>query len=84
MYFCTSLSLVPRMVASGFSWPSTALVSSAVYSSVNGIGTGLAPSAENISMYSGDCTTRTLRPAMSSIFTTGRTLLVRWRKPSSQ
>jgi hypothetical protein len=45
MYFCTSLSLAPWMVATGFSWPSTAPCSSAAYSSGKGSGVGLAPSA---------------------------------------
>ena len=49
-YFCTSANFDDRMVENGFSWPSTAFCSMAVYSSGNGMGTALAPSALNMSM----------------------------------
>ena len=48
--FCTSLNLDERMVVTGFSCPSTAFCSSAVYSSGKGMGTALAPRALNMSM----------------------------------
>src|SRR3990167_7813909 len=72
------------MVAGGFSWPSTAFCSMAVYSSVNGMGVALVPSALKVSRNKGLWITRSFRPARSSAVLMGRRELVTWRKPFSQ
>ncbi|MNY33995.1 hypothetical protein D3C86_1682990 [compost metagenome] len=83
-YFCTSKNFDERMVLKGFSWPSTALVSSAVNSSENGSGTALAPISLKVSRNTGLGITRSLIPEKSSSLLIGRTLLVMLRKPFSQ
>ena len=72
------------MVAGGFSCPSTAFCSMAVYSSVNGMGVALVPSALKVSRNKGLWITRSFSPARSSAVLMGRRELVTWRKPFSQ
>ncbi|MNV62633.1 hypothetical protein D3C71_1551890 [compost metagenome] len=76
--------MLDTTVLNGFSWPSTALVSSAVNSSENGSGTAFAPRALKLSRKTLFCITRSLMPFMSSSLVTGCLLLVRLRKPFSQ
>src|SRR6185295_15054824 len=83
-YFCTSYILLDRITEYGFSWPSTAFVSSAVYSSANGIGSGLALKVLKVSRNTGFGITRSLSPSRSSPLVMGRLLLVTLRKPRSK
>ncbi|MNJ76178.1 hypothetical protein D3C77_734040 [compost metagenome] len=64
---------------SGFSWPSTAPLASAGCASAQLICVGLAPSAVNVSMYSGEPTTRSFMPLMSSGRLISRLELLTWR-----
>ena len=63
----------------GFSWPSITPVCSAVNSSENFIGLGLAPYAWNIFTRHLPSGTRSLMPLRSSGTLIGRLLLVMWR-----
>src|SRR5580765_5101383 len=83
-YFCTSYILFDRITEYGFSCPSTALLSSALYSSAKGIGRGLALNVLKVSRNTGFGITRILRPSRSSPLVMGRLLLVTLRKPRSK
>ena len=72
------------MCAMGFSCPSTVPVFNARYTSVTGIGTGLAPNSRNACKCAGFGVVRILRPFTSSGTFTGRLLFVRLRKPISR
>src|SRR5689334_5640269 len=65
-YFCTSYSLKLEITASGFSWPSTTLVCSAVYISDALIDAGAESKALNMEVHIGDTGTRILKPRRSS------------------
>src|SRR5580765_699820 len=82
--FCTSYILFDMITEYGFSWPSTALLSSALYSSANGIGSGLAVKVLKVSRNTGFGITRSFRPSRSSALVMGRLPLVTLRKPRSK
>lgn len=81
MYFCTSCILFAYMCSSGFSWPSSALISSAGKTSAKAIGTAFAPIVFQVSRATGLAITRTFRPLTSSSLLTLRLLFDRLRKP---
>src|SRR4029079_3572411 len=83
-YFCTSYILFDRITEYWFSWPSNALLSSAFYSSANGMGSGLALNVLNVSRNTGFGITRSFSPSRSSPLVMGRLLLVTLRKPRSK
>src|SRR3954462_6569510 len=83
-YLFTSYNLLDRMTEYGFSWPSTALLSSAEYNSANGMGSGLALNVLKVSRNTGFGITRSFKPSRSSALVMGRLLFVTFRKPRSK
>ncbi|CPK88311.1 Uncharacterised protein [Bordetella pertussis] len=71
------------MTESGFSWPSMIPCCKAVATSGQAIGVGRIPIWRNAVMWMGFSVVRIFRPLASAGVLTGRTLLVRWRKPCS-
>ena len=71
------------MTDSGFSWPSMVPCCGAVATSGQAIGVGRMPIWRKAAMWMGFSVVRIFRPLASAGVLTGRTLLVRWRKPCS-
>ena len=71
------------MTDSGFSWPSMVPCCRAVATSGQAIGVGRMPIWRKAAMWMGFSVVRIFRPLASAGVLTGRTLLVRWRKPCS-